>query len=135
MNALGYPTLGDEKFEAFTRKYESEGKGRKTIKAQELWFKVVESSDRNRRPLHAVQGCGQLEVQPAELGDDRLPTSARRSSSTPPRRGGGVQPRVHRTAEVCDKMAQFDHDKLFEVTYQVDQEPEPRHRPELLPDS
>ena len=35
-------TWGPE-FEALYEKYEAEGKGRKTIKAQELWFKVVES--------------------------------------------------------------------------------------------
>lgn len=33
---------GDE-FEALYAKYEAEGRGRKTIKAQELWFKILES--------------------------------------------------------------------------------------------
>ena len=32
-----------KKFEKLYKKYESEGKGRKTIKAQELWFKILES--------------------------------------------------------------------------------------------
>jgi ribonucleoside-diphosphate reductase alpha chain len=40
------PGLGDvygEEFERLYEKYEREGKGRKTIKAQELWFAIVES--------------------------------------------------------------------------------------------
>jgi ribonucleoside-diphosphate reductase alpha chain len=32
-----------EEFEALYEKYEQEGKGRQTIKAQELWFKILES--------------------------------------------------------------------------------------------
>ena len=32
-----------EAFENLYLKYESEGRGRKTIKAQELWFKILES--------------------------------------------------------------------------------------------
>jgi len=35
-------TYGD-KFRALYEKYEAEGKGRKTIKARELWEKIVES--------------------------------------------------------------------------------------------
>ncbi|MCU0352817.1 MAG: ribonucleoside-diphosphate reductase subunit alpha [Cytophagales bacterium] len=35
-------TYGDE-FEALYEKYEREGKGRKTIKAQDLWFEIIES--------------------------------------------------------------------------------------------
>ena len=40
------PGLSDSwgpEFEALYEKYEAEGKGRKTIKAQELWFNIVES--------------------------------------------------------------------------------------------
>ena len=40
------PGLADvhgEDFEKLYKKYESEGKGRKAIKAQELWFKILES--------------------------------------------------------------------------------------------
>ncbi|MFN4950108.1 MAG: ribonucleotide reductase N-terminal alpha domain-containing protein, partial [Flavobacteriales bacterium] len=40
------PGLSDthsEEFEALYTKYESEGKGRKTINAQDLWFKILES--------------------------------------------------------------------------------------------
>lgn len=40
------PGLADcwgEEFEALYRKYESEGRSRKTIKAQQLWFAILEA--------------------------------------------------------------------------------------------
>jgi ribonucleoside-diphosphate reductase alpha chain len=37
-----YDVYGDE-FEALYTKYEAEGKGRKTIRARELWEKILES--------------------------------------------------------------------------------------------
>ena len=35
-------TYGDE-FEALYQKYEKEGRGRTTIKAQALWYKIIEA--------------------------------------------------------------------------------------------
>ena len=40
---------GDE-FEALYTKYEQEGKGRKTIPAQELWFAILESKTETGTP-------------------------------------------------------------------------------------
>jgi ribonucleoside-diphosphate reductase alpha chain len=42
-------SYGDE-FEALYQKYELEGKARKTVKAQELWFKVLESQTETGTP-------------------------------------------------------------------------------------
>ncbi len=39
----GLSDVHSEEFEALYTKYEQEGKGRKTIKAQDLWFKICES--------------------------------------------------------------------------------------------
>ena len=47
------PGLADthgKKFEKLYKKYESEGKGRKTIKAQELWFKILKSQIETGNP-------------------------------------------------------------------------------------
>ena len=38
-------------------KYESEGKGRKTIKAQDLWFKICESQIETGTPYMLIQRC------------------------------------------------------------------------------
>jgi len=51
------PGLSDThsaEFEALYTKYEQEGKGRKTIKAQDLWFKILESQIETGTPLHAL---------------------------------------------------------------------------------
>ncbi len=42
-------TYGDE-FEALYQKYELEGKARRTVKAQELWFKILESQTETGTP-------------------------------------------------------------------------------------
>ena len=39
----GLADVHGKDFEKLYKKYESEGKGRKSIKAQELWFKILES--------------------------------------------------------------------------------------------
>ena len=81
-------------------KYEAEGKGRKTIKAQDLWFKILESQIETGTP-YMLYRRRKRQVQPAEprhhpffqpLHGDRRVHRARRSS--------GVQPRLPRFAEV-----------------------------------
>ena len=41
--APGLPDTYGEEFEALYEKYEKEGRGRKTIDAQELWSKIIEA--------------------------------------------------------------------------------------------
>lgn len=48
--APGMSDCWGEKFEALYTKYESEGKARKTVKAQELWFKIMESQIETGNP-------------------------------------------------------------------------------------
>ena len=84
--APGLPDTYGEEFEALYEKYEKEGRGRKTIDAQELWSKIIEAQQgnlqfyakisvffglfdknltrtfRGRRSLHAVQGRLQQKV-------------------------------------------------------------------------
>ena len=43
-----------EEFDKLYLKYEKEGKGRKTIKARELWEKILESQIETGTPLHAI---------------------------------------------------------------------------------
>ena len=45
----GLIDLWGEEFEALYIRLEAEGKGRKTIKAQQLWFRVLEARRRSRR--------------------------------------------------------------------------------------
>jgi ribonucleotide reductase alpha subunit len=54
------PGLSDvwgEEFEALYTKYESEGKGRKTIEAQKLWFAIIESQIETGTPYMLYKVC------------------------------------------------------------------------------
>ncbi|XP_072170732.1 ribonucleoside-diphosphate reductase large subunit-like [Diadema setosum] len=46
----GLPDVWGEEFEALYTKYEKEGRGRKTIKAQSLWYAVIESQTETGTP-------------------------------------------------------------------------------------
>ena len=58
-----------EEFEALYTKYEAEGKGRKTIKARELWEKILESQIETGTPLYVVQGFRQPQIQSEKFGN------------------------------------------------------------------
>ena len=48
-----HETYGEE-FEKLYEKYEKEGKARKTVKAQDLWFEILRSPDRNWKPIYFI---------------------------------------------------------------------------------
>jgi ribonucleotide reductase alpha subunit len=80
------PGLGDswgEQFEALYEKYESEGKGRKTMKAQDLWFKVLESQIETGTPYILFKDAPTARATSRTWAPSRAATSARRSSNTP----------------------------------------------------
>ncbi|TNN21161.1 Ribonucleoside-diphosphate reductase large subunit isoform 1 [Schistosoma japonicum] len=47
----GLPELWGEKFEALYEKYEREGRGRQTVKAQELWYAIIECQIETGNPF------------------------------------------------------------------------------------
>ena len=112
-------TWGDE-FEALYEKYEAEGKGRKTIKAQELWFKVVESQIETGVPYMLYKDAANGKSNQKNLGTIRssnLCTEIMEYTSKD-------EVAVCNLASVAlpkfvTEDGAFDHDKLFEVTYQV----------------
>ena len=112
-------TWGDE-FEALYTKYEAEGKGRKTIKAQELWFKVVESQIETGVPYMLYKDAANGKSNQQNLGTIRssnLCTEIIEYTSKD-------EVAVCNLASVAlpkfvTENGTFDHDKLFEVTYQV----------------
>src|SRR6218665_3843170 len=60
-------TYGAE-FEALYTKYETEGKGRKTIKAQDLWFKVLESQIETGTPYMLYKDAANSKSNQQNLG-------------------------------------------------------------------
>ena len=68
------PGLADSwgpEFEALYTKYEAEGKGRKTIKAQDLWFKVLESQVETGTPYMLYKDAANGKSNQQNLGTIR----------------------------------------------------------------
>jgi ribonucleoside-diphosphate reductase alpha chain len=106
-------------FEALYTRYEREGKGRKTIKAQDLWFKVVESQIETGTPYMLYKDAANSKSNQKNLGtikSSNLCTEIMEYTSPD-------------EVAVCNlaslalpkfvKDGQFDHQRLFEVTYHV----------------
>jgi len=111
-------TYGDE-FEALYSKYEREGKGRKTIKAQDLWFKILESQIETGTPYMLYKDAANSKSNQKNLGvikSSNLCTEI-------------IEYTAPDEIAVCNLASlalpkyvedgKFNHDKLFEVTYQA----------------
>jgi ribonucleoside-diphosphate reductase alpha chain len=111
-------TYGDE-FEALYFKYEKEGKMRKTIKAQELWFAILESQTETGTPYMLYKDACNKKSNQKNLGtikSSNLCTEIIEYTSP-------------EEVAVCNLASialphfvidgQFDHQKLFEVTYVI----------------
>ena len=106
-------------FEALYTKYETEGKGRKTIKAQELWFKVLESQIETGTPYMLYKDAANSKSNQQNLGTIKSSNLCTEI----------IEYTAPDEVAVCNlasvalpkyvKNGTFDHDKLFEVTYQV----------------
>ena len=116
------PGLSDthgKKFEKLYKKYESEGKGRKTIKAQELWFKILESQIETGTPYMLYKDSANEKSNQKNLGtikSSNLCTEIIEYTSPD-------------EVAVCNLASialpkfvndgKFDFEKLFKITYRV----------------
>lgn len=116
------PGLADtwgEKFEALYEKYEQEGKGRSTIKAQDLWFKILESQIETGTPYILFKDAANAKSNQQNLGtikSSNLCTEIIEYTSAD-------------EVAVCNlgsialpkfvEKGKFNHDKLFDITYQL----------------
>ncbi|MFM2016456.1 MAG: hypothetical protein RL007_112 [Bacteroidota bacterium] len=111
-------TWGAE-FEALYTKYETEGKGRKTIPAQDLWFAVLESQIETGNPYMLFKDAANSKSNQQNLGtikSSNLCTEIMEYTSPD-------------EIAVCNLASlalprfvidgKFDHQKLFDVTYVV----------------
>ncbi|MGY6562312.1 MAG: ribonucleoside-diphosphate reductase subunit alpha [Luteibaculaceae bacterium] len=116
------PGLADvhgEEFEALYTKYELEGKGRKTIKAQELWFAVLESQVETGTPYMLYKDAANGKSNQKNLGTIRSSNLCTEI----------IEYTAPDEVAVCNlasialprfvEEGAFDHQKLFEVTYRV----------------
>lgn len=108
-----------EKFEALYEKYEAEGKGRRTIKAQDLWFHILESQIETGTPYILFKDSANKKSNQQNLGtikSSNLCTEIIEYTSPD-------------EVAVCNlgsialpkfvEKGRFDHQRLFEVTYEL----------------
>ncbi len=112
-------TFGAE-FEALYTKYEKEGKGRKTIKAQDLWFKVLESQIETGTPYMLYKDAANSKSNQQNLGvikSSNLCTEI--IEYTAPDEIAVCNLASLALPKFITEAGTFDHNKLFEVTYQA----------------
>ena len=116
------PGLSDcwgEEFEKLYTKYESEGKGRETINAQDLWYKIIESQIETGNPYMLYKDAANRKSNQQNLGTIKSSNLCTEI----------IEYTAPDEIAVCNlgsialpkfvKDGAFDHDKLFEVTYQL----------------
>ncbi|MFM2317265.1 MAG: hypothetical protein RLZZ155_1597 [Bacteroidota bacterium] len=116
------PGLSDcwgEEFEKLYTKYEAEGKGRETIKAQDLWYKIIESQIETGNPYMLYKDAANRKSNQQNLGTIKSSNLCTEI----------IEYTAPDEIAVCNlgsialpkfvKDGAFDHDKLFEVTYQL----------------
>ncbi|MGL1886032.1 MAG: ribonucleoside-diphosphate reductase subunit alpha [Reichenbachiella sp.] len=117
------PGLSDvygEEFEKLYTKYESEGKGRKTIKAQDLWFEVLESQIETGTPYMLFKDAANKKSNQKNLGtikSSNLCTEIMEFTSPD-------EVAVCNLASIALPMYinehnEFDHKKLYDITYVI----------------
>ena len=112
-------TWGPE-FEALYTKYEAEGKGRKTIKAQDLWFKVLESQMETGTPYMLYKDAANSKSNQQNLGTIRSSNLCTEIIEyTAPDEVAVCNLASVAIPKFVKEDRTFDHDKLFEVTYRV----------------
>jgi ribonucleoside-diphosphate reductase alpha chain len=116
------PGLSDchgEEFEKLYTKYEREGKGRKTVKAQELWFKVLEAQIETGTPYILYKDAANEKSNQKNLGTIKSSNLCTEI----------IEYTAPDEVAVCNLASvalpkfvidgKFDHDKLFEVSYLI----------------
>lgn len=117
------PGLADtygEDFEKLYERYESEGKGRKTIKAQDLWFEVLESQIETGTPYMLFKDAANKKSNQKNLGtikSSNLCTEIMEYTSPD-------EVAVCNLASIALPMyitedGMFDHQKLYDITYVI----------------
>ena len=114
------PGLSDcwgEEFEKLYMQYEAEGRARKTIKAQELWFKIMESQIETGTPYMLYKDAANRKSNQQNLGTIKSSNLCTEI----------IEYTAPDEVAVCNlaslalprfvENGQFNHDKLFEVTY------------------
>jgi len=116
----GLPETHSAEFEALYTKYEKEGKGRKTIKAQDLWFKILDSQVETGTPYMLFKDAANAKSNQKNLGTIRSSNLCTEIIEyTAPDEIAVCNLASVALPKFVTSEGTFDHEKLFEVTYQV----------------
>lgn len=113
-----YDSYGKE-FEALYMKYEEEGKGRKTIQARELWNAVLESQIETGTPYILYKDACNEKSNQKNLGTIRSSNLCTEIVEYTAPDEVAVCNLASLALPMYVKDGEFDHQKLFEVTYHV----------------
>jgi ribonucleoside-diphosphate reductase alpha chain len=117
------PGLSDThsaEFEALYMKYESEGKGRKTIKAQDLWFKILESQIETGTPYMLYKDAANAKSNQQNLGTIKSSNLCTEIMEyTAPDEVAVCNLASLALPKYVKDDKTFDHQRLFDVTYQA----------------
>jgi ribonucleoside-diphosphate reductase alpha chain len=117
------PGLSDThsaEFEKLYTRYEKAGKGRKTIKAQELWFKILESQIETGTPYMLYKDAANAKSNQQNLGTIKSSNLCTEIIEyTAPDEVAVCNLASLALPKYVTENGTFDHDKLFEVTYQA----------------
>ena len=115
----GLADVHGKDFEKLYKKYESEGKGRKSIKAQELWFKILESQIETGTPYMLYKDSANEKSNQKNLGTIKSSNLCTEI----------IEYTAPDEVAVCNLASialpkfvidgKFDHEKLFKVAYRV----------------
>ncbi|GAB4241467.1 MAG: ribonucleoside-diphosphate reductase subunit alpha [Ekhidna sp.] len=110
-----YETYGDE-FKALYEKYEREGKGRKTVKAQDLWFEILEAQIETGTPYMLYKDAANKKSNQKNLGTIRSSNLCTEIMEYTSKDEVAVcnLASIALSRFVID--GKFDHQKLYEIT-------------------
>jgi ribonucleoside-diphosphate reductase alpha chain len=115
----GLPETHSEEFETLYLKYEAAGKGRKTIKARELWEKIVESQIETGTPYMLYKDAANRKSNQKNLGTIRSSNLCTEIMEFTSPDEVAVCNLASIALPMFIKNGQFDHKELFRITKRV----------------
>ena len=115
----GLFTTYSEEFEALYTKYEAEGKGRKTIKARDLWEKILESQIETGTPYMLYKDAANRKSNQKNLGTIRSSNLCTEILEYTSKDEVAVCNLASIALPMFVKNGSFDHKELFKVTKRV----------------
>lgn len=116
------PGLADcygAEFQALYEKYEKEGRGVRVVKARELWFKIVQSQIETGMPFMLFKDAANMKSNQKNLGTIKSSNLCTEIMQYTSEKEIAVCNLASIALPMFVKDGQFDHKKLYDVTYQV----------------